>query len=250
MNWEWIERHRRRGSVVVALVLPCAVAAAMVPLRATFANAAAALVLVAVVVAVAVLGTRAAGYLASLSSGAWFDFFLTRPYDQFAMDRRPDVEVAVCVIVVGVLVTELAARSRRHFRALTEESHYVTALRDLSALVVSGADSSVVVESATSELIAILGLRACRFEGATNEPPRARLSPNGEVEHVGLLWPVEDMGIPGPEAEIDVRWHDRSLGRFVLTPSPGRPVPLERRIAAVTVANVVAGALAHEHRSA
>lgn len=250
MSWEWIERHRRRGSVVVALVLPCAVAAAMVPFRATFANAAAALVLVAVVVAIAVLGTRPAGYLASLSSAAWFDFFLTRPYDQFTIDRRPDVEAAVCLVLVGVIVTELAARNRHHLHVLSEESNYVAALRDLTELAVGGAAPATLVERAADELVHVLSLRGCRFETVSNEPPRARLDSRGEVEHVGMLWPVEEMGIPGPEAEIVVHWHGRALGRFVLTPTPGHPVAVERRVAAVTMANIVAGALAGEGRTA
>jgi K+-sensing histidine kinase KdpD len=250
MSWEWIERHRRRGSVVAALVLPCVVAAAMVPFRATFANAAAALVLVAVVVAVAVLGTRSAGYLASFSSAAWFDFFLTRPYDQFTINRRPDVEAAVCIFLVGLIVTELAARNRHHFKVLSEESNYIAALRDLTELAVGGASASDLVERAADELVDVLSLRGCRFETVSSEPPRARLAASGEVEHVGLLWPVEELGIPGPEAEIVVQWHGRALGRFVLTPTPGHPVSEERRVAAVALANVVAAALADERRMA
>ncbi len=249
MGWELIERLRRRGSVLVGLFAPLAVAAILAPFRASFAPAPAALVLVAVVVAVAVLGTRAAGYVASLSSAAWFDFFLTRPYDRFAISQRPDIEAAVCLVVVGVLVTELAARGRHHFRALSEETTYVAALRDLTELAVGGASTALLVERTTDELVTVLGLRACRFETVMTEPPRARLGPSGEIEHVGMLWPVEELGIPGPEAEIVAQWRGRVLGHFVLTPTPGLAVSLERRVVAVALANVAAAALADQRRA-
>jgi hypothetical protein len=42
---------------------------------------------VVVIVAVAAAGNRLAGYLAALSAAAWFEFFLTRPYEQFTINR-------------------------------------------------------------------------------------------------------------------------------------------------------------------
>ena len=55
----------------------------------------------------------------------WFDFFLTRPYDRFAISHRPDLETTIAIFVVGVLVTELAARSRRHWQAANSSTAYV-----------------------------------------------------------------------------------------------------------------------------
>ena len=84
----WFEARRESVSLLGAIFLPLAVAALMVPFRASFADAAAALVLVAVITLVATIGTRPAGYVAALSASFWFDFFLTRPYDQVG-DHSP-----------------------------------------------------------------------------------------------------------------------------------------------------------------
>src|ERR1700677_2378017 len=98
----------------LAIVVPLVVAAILVPFRGTFANAAAGLILVVVIVAVAGGGTRFSGFVASVSAAVWFDFFLTKPYDSFVISQRADIETTVSLLVVGLLVSELAARSR-HF---------------------------------------------------------------------------------------------------------------------------------------
>jgi hypothetical protein len=58
--------------------------------RHSFANTDAALVLVAGIVAVAALGNRPGGWLAAVSAGIWFDFFLTKPYEHFSITSRTD----------------------------------------------------------------------------------------------------------------------------------------------------------------
>ena len=68
---------RDRVAVVAAVVAPLALAAILVPFRASFPNTDAALAMILVVVAVAANGYRLAGVLAALSAAAWFDFFLT-----------------------------------------------------------------------------------------------------------------------------------------------------------------------------
>jgi K+-sensing histidine kinase KdpD len=79
---------RRDGVVVLAgLVVPLALAAILVPFRGTFPNTDAALALILVVVAVAANGYRLAGILAAVSAAAWFDFFLTQPYERSAITQ-------------------------------------------------------------------------------------------------------------------------------------------------------------------
>lgn len=86
--------------------------AVLVPFRHSFANTDAALLLVAGVVAVAALGNRPGGWLAAVSAGIWFDFFLTKPYEHFSITSRTDIETTVLLLVVGVGVTELAVWGR------------------------------------------------------------------------------------------------------------------------------------------
>ena len=241
-----LRKYRQGITVVAAFVVPLCVAAVLVPFRSSFANTAAALVLVGVIFVAAVIGNRFAGIVASVSAALWFDFFLTPPYERFAISHRPDVETTIAILVVGMMVTELAARSRHHSRVSSEESTYIVMIRDLTDLATSASKSSLVIESVVHSLVPLLELRACRFESDLADPPLARILSSGAVVHVGLNWPVGDIGIPGPEAEIVAEWRGRAHGRFVLTPSPGQPVPLERRVVAALLASVVGATLANE----
>ena len=51
--------------------------------------------------------------VAALVSVASFDFFFTRPYYSFSINARDDVETAVLLLVVGLVVGELVVRTRR-----------------------------------------------------------------------------------------------------------------------------------------
>jgi len=244
----FLVRNRQRVMFALAIVAPLVVAVILVPFRGTFAHAAAGLVLVVVIVAIAVGGNRFSGFLASVSSALWFDFFLTRPYDTLDISQRSDIETAVSLLVVGLLVSELAARSRHFSRVSTEESNYVAMVRDVTEYAKSGAPSALVIESALDSLREILQLRACHFDFQPSDPPMAQIQANGDVVHVGMIWPTEELGIPGPEAEIVSEWRGRALGRFVITPTPGQPIALEARVVAALLASVVAASLASESR--
>jgi len=243
-------RHRNAALNIAALVLPLGVAGILVPFRSSFANTAAALVLVAVIVAVAVIGSRTAGFLATVSATLWFDFFLTRPFQRFEITHRPDIETAVSLFVVGIIVTELAARSRHHHEVATEESDYVGLIYTLSELVASGAPAQDVIERARSELVDLLHLRSCRYDSGSSERPMLRIEHDGQVILGGRVWGVEQMGLPGPEIELLVQGRGQTLGRFVIKPTPGLPVPLQRRVVAVALADQVGSVLTPRLRSA
>lgn len=80
-------------------------ALALIPFRTDLSRTNAALVLVVAVLAVASLGSRTAGVLAALSAVAWLDFSLTRPYQTFDIAASADIETAVLLLVVGVIVS-------------------------------------------------------------------------------------------------------------------------------------------------
>jgi hypothetical protein len=232
----------------LAVTAPLAVTAVLIPFRASFTNAGAALILVAVVVAVSVAGSRVSGVVASASSALWFDVFLTRPYEKLAISHRPDVESTICLLAVGLVVSELAARSRHHFRVSSEESRYVAMVRELMDLA-QDTTGDRLIERTKPMLRDLLDLRDCRFDVRPSSPPMARILASGDVVHVGLRWPVEESGIPGPQAEILTQWRGRMLGRFVITPTPGVPVSQERRAVARSAATVVAAAVANDEQS-
>lgn len=109
-------RFHDTAALLAALVVPFLVAFVLVPFRTDLSAPNAALILAVAVVAVAAVGTRVAGAAAALSAAVWFDFFLTEPYQRFVIADRDDIETAVLLLVVGLIVSQLAVRARRSRR--------------------------------------------------------------------------------------------------------------------------------------
>jgi K+-sensing histidine kinase KdpD len=246
---ESVREHRSRWSLVAALLAPPGAAASFVPFRASFTNVGAALVFVALIEGLAIWGRRLGGYVATASAALWFDFFLAPPYERFTISHRPDLETTISLLVVGVIVTELAARSRRHRERAGTETAHVTMLAATASAMAGSTMVEEVLATASQSLCDTLHLRSCHFEVDASGPPHAQILADGSVVHVGMSWPAHEIGIPGPQAEIDCRWRGEALGRFLLTPTPGESVSREDRVAAVALVNLVAG-LVHDQRPA
>jgi hypothetical protein len=235
---------------IAGLVAPLAVTALLVPARASLVGTAAALILVALIAAIAILGTRVAGFLASASSAVWFDFFLTRPYERLAISQRADLETAISLFVVGLIVTELAARSRHHRLVAVEEADFVAVIHRLGEMISLGQPAAHVVDAASEELIGLLDLRACTYEAGMPMPYRTTITSDGDVIHGGVVWGVSTMGLPGRDLDLPVQYGGRTVGRFQLVPTPGHPVPRERLIVAVSIASQAGAAQATRARIA
>ena len=199
-----LAQYRRPLALAAAVLAPLGIAAVLVPFRAVFANTAAALVIVAVVVAVAVAGDRLAGVVATVSGSLWFDFFLTRPYDHFSIRHRGDIETTVSLFVVGVVVTELAVRNRRHREAADENLDFVAGIYGLAELAAGDASAEDVLERAKLELIALLLLQGCRYEPGRSSRRNARIEHNGEVVYAGRPRDARHTAEAGEEIELDV----------------------------------------------
>jgi len=246
----YLQRHRDAVAIVAGVVLPIGVAAALAPFRASFASTASALILVAVVVGVAANGSRGAGFVAAISASFWFDFFLTKPFERFSMTQRPDIETAVSLLVVGIAVTELAARGRRHRVVANEESDYVAAIYGLSELVAAGAPAEQVLTQASDELVELLHLRSCRYDPPLSSSRVAQIEHDGSVYLGAVRWSAEHMGLPGKELELLVHARGQVVGGFVLVPTPAWPVSKERRLVAVAIADQVGSVFMPQLRSA
>jgi uncharacterized protein DUF4118 len=241
-------RSRDRVAIVAALLVPLGVAAVLVPFRTTLPSTVAVLLLVTVVVAVAANGYRGAGWLAAVSAALWFDFFLTRPYERFAITHRADIETTVMLLVVGAAVTELAVRGRWHHHVAQLEAGYLVAIRTTADLVASGASSFQVVSLVKDQLTELLSLRECRFErGRFGGLPR--LEADGDVHLGEVQWDVERAGFPATPVEVRTTSNGRAYGRFLITVDPhSRPGVLPRQVV-VILADLVGTALARETRS-
>ncbi|MGW2649061.1 DUF4118 domain-containing protein [Streptomyces sp. NPDC001393] len=98
---------RDRLALAAALACPLLVALILIPFRGNVSSTNLSLVLVMVIVAVAALGNRPAGALAALSAAAWYDFFLTRPYEGFDITRGGDLATTILILAVGLVVSQL-----------------------------------------------------------------------------------------------------------------------------------------------
>ncbi|MFE6038997.1 DUF4118 domain-containing protein [Streptomyces sp. NPDC056452] len=235
-----------RGTAVVAAgaLAPFAAALVLVPLRTSVTPTNLALLLVAVVVAVSAFGNRFAGALAALSAAAWFDFFHTEPYQSFHIQDRADIETAVLLLVVGLIVSQLAARARTLKRVAVTDVMHLERLHGTTRLARFSTSSDDVVQRVRLELIEVLELRACRFEYGmlVGHPPR--LDPDGTVKVAGWIWDLERQGWPDGEIELRAIVRGRYQGRFLLTPESGSaPPPLEARLVAADLAAQAASAL-------
>jgi K+-sensing histidine kinase KdpD len=237
---------RDRLAVLAALIVPVAVAAILVPFRASIPNTDAALVMLLVVVAVAANGYRLAGILAALSVAVWFDFFLTRPYETFSITRRTDIETTVLLLVIGIAVTEIAVWGRRQHVAASRRAGYLDGINSAAQAVAAGGSASALIEQVTSQLIQLLALRSCRFQyGVAGVGRPARLRRDGSVTIGQRAWDVDAEGFPaGCDTELLVESGGLLQGRFLMTPAPeARPTP-EQRLLAVALADQAGAALA------
>ncbi|MEU4063094.1 DUF4118 domain-containing protein [Streptomyces wedmorensis] len=232
------------AAVAAAVLAPFLAALALLPLRTSVTPVNLALLLVVVVVAVSALGNRWAGALAALSAVAWFDFFHTEPYQSFDIRDRADVETAVLLLLVGLAVSQLAARARvMRSAAGTDAEHLERLHRTIRLMRSGGRTTPELIDRVRLELVDVLELRECRFtvavEPAGSPPPR--LQADGSVRVEGWIWDLDRQGWPDGEIELQAVAAGRVLGRFLMTPVPGAvPVPVEARLVAVDLAGLVA----------
>jgi len=234
---------RDRAAIAAAVAGPLALAAILLPWRGSWPNTNVALLLVVVVVAVACLGNRLAGALAALSAAVWFDFFFTLPYDRLTIRHSADVTTFVLLLVVGVAVSQLAARARRLKAVMLADAGYFARIVDSAALTQEAGNPYDVIEHVRRQLIAVLDLRDCRFEAGKllGHPPR--LQQDGRVATRYGFWPVDEFGLPDEEVELRTFSGGQYVGRFMLVPGPGSRPSARARLVAVALADLAGHAI-------
>jgi K+-sensing histidine kinase KdpD len=240
-----VRLSRDRLAVAAGLLAPLALAAILVPFRAHFQNTEAALALVVVIVAVAAAGNRLAGYLAALSAAAWFDFFLTRPYETFDITGRYDIQTTVLLLVIGVAVTELAVWGRREHAAASRRAGYLDGIGATVEAVAAGEGPSELIGEVSGQLTRVLSLRACRWQyGVAGLGHPARLTHHGWVMAGEQTWDVAAAGLP-PDTETELLVEHGGLlqGRFLIMPVPGTRPSREQLLVAIALADQVGAAL-------
>lgn len=125
-----------------------------------------------VIVAAACTGYRSAGVMAAISTGVWFDFFLTAPYLTFRVASAADVETLVVLIALGVVISKIIQWGRRYQFELRDRDAYLQALLAISDA--GGRRGQRALDAVSSHLVAMLDLDACTWVNwSTPMPPHS-----------------------------------------------------------------------------
>jgi len=227
---------------------PIAVAAILVPLREELVSTNLALILVVIVELAAIAGGRGAGVLAAITAALSYDFFLTKPYLKLRIDKADDLETALILLAIGLVVGQLAVVARRRRVAAARGSDEVQRLHRVAGQAATGAPVADLVLAVEAELSGLLRLRDCRFERTPDEGAALpRLERNGAISGVHFRRFVgEEFALPTDGVELPVLGRGRAFGRFLLVPDPNEGASLEERFVAVALSDQLGAAMAAE----
>ncbi len=241
------ERLGIGGAWIVALAAPLAAAALMVPLRSHTQSSNLALVMVAVVGASVVPGFRLAALAAGLSAGVWFDFFLTRPYETFSIERSGDIQTAGLMTVVAVLVGSIAARRRKAGEKAQRSGDEVIGLYVTAQMLSAGARAETVLETTAEQIRELLFLTGCRYDTGYPAETEPMINRAGDLDWRGHNWSMARHGWPSVEVSLPVDAGGRHFGRFLLAgPGTGGSLTLDRLLTALALADLAGAALGRE----
>ncbi len=232
---------------VGAAVLPLMTCAILSTFRDSVTAAIAVLILVLGVVAAAATGDRLSGLLAALSGAVWFDFFLTAPYETFAISDPDNIEATVLFLLIGAAVTEIALWGNRQRAGAARRFGYLEGVLGAARIVSEGdTPTSTLVEVVGHQITDVLGADDCRFiAGSVLDGHIALLDHDGVITRDGHDVDVDRVGLPyNEQIALPVRRGRRVLGHFVVTAATRLAYPsIEQRQVAVLLADQVAAAL-------
>jgi K+-sensing histidine kinase KdpD len=248
VDTEWLSRHRS-VLIAAAAIAPLLCCAGLAVFKKDLTAATSALVLVLIVVAAAATGDRLAGIVAALSSGVWFEFFLTEPYRRFTISDPNDIEVTLLLVLVGVAVTEIALWGHRQQARASRRAGYLEGVLGTSKIIALRKTSpDALIDHVADQIVQVLDIEDCRFVlGAGPGPQEASLDHDGYVTRHGYRVDVEHSGLPTDEQiGLVVRQGGLVHGQFVLTAASrvARPSVEQLRVA-VLLADQVGAALTH-----
>jgi hypothetical protein len=234
----------RSWGLILGVATPILVGALLVPFRSEFSGSNAALALVIPVVLAAAIGGRVAGVAAALCSAASFDFFLTRPYLSLNIESRNDIETAVLLAVVGVIVGTVASIGRRSRESTSQYDVEIHSIHRVAELAAAGGGHGV-VDTARRELTQLLHLGDCRYETAPFSHEYPTLNRRGSTGGLMRNYVARRHGLelPAGGAGLPVVSGGRTVARFVLVPTPGVGVSTHARLAAAVIADQVAASI-------
>ncbi|UIJ35161.1 DUF4118 domain-containing protein [Allobranchiibius sp. GilTou73] len=231
---------------VGAAIGPLVICALLATDRRDITPVIAVLVLVLWVVAAAATADRLAALIAAVSGGVWFDFFLARPYHQFAIADTAHVVATVLLVLIGIAVAELALWGHRQQAGAARRSGYLDGLLASAAAIREGsAPTRAVTEIAAQQIADTLDVERSTFvDGPIRDARIAVLEQDGTVVRGGRRVDVTRIGLPTDEyVAIPVQRGQAVLGYFrVSSATHVRHPSSEQCRVAVLLADQVAGA--------
>jgi hypothetical protein len=235
---------RRSFGIVVGGLGALAISAALVPFRDHIDNANLALILVLVVVCAAIVGGRTAGALSAITATLAFDFFLTKPFVSMRIDSADDIETALILLSVGLLVGEVAARGRRSRRDRERAAAAITRVHRVAERVAHAAPLVEIVRQVRTELAALLRLNDCWLELPPFRWPLPRLERAGTIEAEEYRWFEGGFAMPEYGVQLPVVEGGREVARLILIGNPEVTVTIDERVVAVALADQLGSAFA------
>ena len=230
--------RRRVGAYATGVLLPPAVAVALLPWR-TAHEQVVALVLVVPVIGVAVLGAVGPALSAALSAGIAYDVIHTEPYWHVKIDNSDDIATTVTLVLVALAVGVLCSRVvQLAARASTRGAE----LRHL--LLFAGAasrddDADDLAAEVCRQLTGLLHLRKCSWQAGYQGTAGPVLLPSGAVMgHITGLNP--DRAKLPAHLEVAAVAGTDEIGRFVLEPDGRALVSAEERLTAAVIVGLFA----------
>ena len=220
-------------------------AALLVPFRDHVANTSVALLLVLPVLLGATIGGRRGGAVTAIVATLSFNFFHTKPYLSLKMDSADDVETALLLLVVAIVVGTVAARRSYATQVAVDGIDEVHAVHQIAELTARRASARELIDAARHELSQLLFLSACEFELPNPASKLPRLLPTGVLSTSTFHYVDGGFELPSG-VDLPVRADGQDVGRFVLFGTPGRPVSIDRRMIAVVLAGQVGATLASQ----
>ncbi|MDQ1478498.1 MAG: hypothetical protein QOE62_3727 [Actinomycetota bacterium] len=236
--------ERRSFGIVVGGLGALAVSGALVPLRDHIDNANLALILVLVVVCAAIVGGRTAGAVSAITATLAFDFFLTKPFVSMRIDSADDIETALILLSVGLLVGEVAARGRRSRRDRERAASAISRVHRVAESVAHAAPLVEIVRQVRTELAALLRLDDCWLELPPFQWPLPRLERAGTIEADEYRWFEGGFAMPEFGVQLPVVEGGREVARLVLIGNPDVTVTIDERVVAVALADQLGSAFA------
>ncbi len=238
------DRSTARFGAAVGVLGPIVVALILVPVRSELANANLALILVLVVVAAAIIGGRRAGALAAIVATLSFDFFLTEPYLSLKIETSTDLETALILLVVGLLVGAVASRGRRSQRGRERAEEAIASVHRVAEVMARGAPVDDVVSIVTRELRSLLSLTDCWLEFPPFTYVMPALERGGNIGGSEHRWFGGGVTFSEDGVDLPVVEQGAPVARFVLIGDPTASATIEERVVAVALADQLGVALA------